>query len=173
MRNVDREVTEVVVHWTETHTNKNIGSEEINRYHVGLGIDGIGYHYVIRRDGSLQRGRPVNIKGQHAPINNHDVRSISIAFVGGYNIPTGTPNPEQFLSAQSLTRSQFNTFDHFCRAFYNVFPGGQIVGHNDIDTDEIDPGFDVIDYVHSNFGKKSKFTDPASQGPLTINEILS
>ena len=83
MRNVDREVTEVVVHWTETHTNKNIGSEEINRYHVGLGLDGIGYHYVIRRDGSLQRGRPVNIKGQHAPINNHDVRSISIAFVGG------------------------------------------------------------------------------------------
>jgi hypothetical protein len=173
LRNIDREVTEVVVHWTETHTNKNIGSEEINRYHVGLGLDGIGYHYVIRRDGSLQRGRPVNIQGQHAPTNNHDERSIAIVFVGGYNVPTGTPNPEQFLSVQSLTRSQFNTFDHFCRAFYNVFPGAQIVGHNDIDTDEIDPGFDVIDYVNANFGKPSKFNNPASRGPFTVDEILS
>ena len=141
LRNVDRDVTEVVTHWSETHTNKNIGSEEINKYHLDLGLDGIGYHYVIRRDGSLQRGRPVNTQGQHAPVNSHDLRSIGIVFVGGINVPSGTPNSENFLSVQSLTRSQLNTFDHFCRSFYAVFPGGQIIGHNDIDEDEIDPGF--------------------------------
>jgi len=173
LRNVDREVTEVVVHWTETHTDKNIGSEEINKYHVDLGLNGIGYHYVIRRDGSLQRGRPVNIQGQHAPINNHDQRSIGLVFVGGINVPSGTPNPENFLSAQSLTRSQINTFDHFCRAFYAVFPGGQIVGHSEIDADEVDPGFEVINYVENVFEKTSKFTDPLSESPLTIDEILS
>ena len=172
LRNVDREVTEVVVHWTETHTDKNIGSEEINNYHVDLGLNGIGYHYVIRRDGSLQRGRPVNIQGQHAPINNHDQRSIGLVFVGGINVPSGTPNPENFLSAQTLTRSQINTFDHFCRAFYAVFPGGQIVGHSEIDADEVDPGFEVINYVENVFEKTSKFTDPLSQSPLTIDEIL-
>ena len=172
LRNIDREVTEVVVHWSETHTNKNIGSEEINKIHLELGLEGIGYHYVIRRDGSLQRGRPVNIKGQHAPVNNHDERSIGIVFVGGINVPTGTPNSENFLSAQSLTRSQINTFDHFCRAFYAVFPGAQIVGHSEIDEDEIDPGFEVINYVENVFGKKSKFEDPFSQKPFTINEIL-
>ena len=172
-RNVNREVTEVVVHWTETHTDKNIGSEEINKYHVDLGLNGIGYHYVIRRDGSLQRGRPVNIQGQHAPINNHDQRSIGIVFVGGINVPSGTPNPENFLSAQSLTRSQINTFDHFCRAFYAVFPGGQIVGHSEIDADEVDPGFEVINYVENVFEKTSKFTDPLSESPLTIDEILT
>lgn len=173
LRNIDREVTEVVVHWTETHTDKNIGSEEINKYHVDLGLNGIGYHYVIRRDGSLQRGRPVNIQGQHAPINNHDQRSIGLVFVGGINVPSGTPNPENFLSAQSLTRSQINTFDHFCRAFYAVFPGGQIVGHSEIDADEVDPGFEVINYVENVFEKTSKFTDPLSESPLTIDEILT
>jgi len=172
LRNVDREVTEVVVHWTETHTNKNIGSEEINKYHLDLGLDGIGYHFVIRRDGSLQRGRPVNLQGQHSPTNNHDQRSIGVVFVGGINVPSGTPNSENFLSAQSLTRSQLNTFDHFCRSFYVVFPGGQIVGHNDVDGDEVDPGFDVINYVESNFAKQSKFTDTLTQSPLTIDEIL-
>lgn len=172
LRNVNRDITEVVVHWTETHTDKNIGSEEINKYHLDLDLDGIGYHYVIRRDGSLQRGRPVNIEGQHSPINNHDQRSIGIVFVGGINVPSGTPNPENFLSVQSLTRSQLNTFDHFCRSFYAVFPGGQIVGHSEIDEEEVDPGFEVTNYVENVFGKTSKFTDILNQGPFTVDEIL-
>lgn len=170
-RNIHREITEVVVHWTETHTNRNIGSEEINRYHLNLGLDGIGYHYVIRRDGSIQRGRPVNIQGQHAPINNHDERTIGLVFVGGINVPTGTPNEENFLSAASLTRSQINTFNHFCREFYKVFEGAQIVGHSEVDLVEVDPGFSVIDYVETNFGKTSKFTDPYNQSPFTTGEI--
>jgi len=170
-RNVSREITEVVVHWTETPTNKNIGSEEINEYHLASDLEGIGYHYVIRRDGSLQRGRPINIEGQHSPLNNHNNRSIGVVFVGGINVPSGTPNPENFVSVQSLTRSQFNTFDHICRAFYSTFAGGQIVGHNDVDQTEDDPGFDVREYVLANFGKKSKFTSPFTQEPFTIDEI--
>jgi N-acetylmuramoyl-L-alanine amidase len=170
-KNITREVTEVVVHWTETPTNKNIGSEELNKIHLESGLKGIGYHYVIRRDGSLQRGRPVNIQGEHALVNNHDERSIGVVLVGGINVPSGTPNLENFISVQSLTRSQFNTFDHFCRGFYSRFPGGQIVGHNDIDPIENDPGFNVREYVLANFSKASKFTDPLKQSPFTVDEI--
>lgn len=152
---ISREIDKVIVHWTETHTNKNIGSEEINAYHVEAGLDGIGYHYVIRRDGSLQRGRPVNIQGEHASPLSFDEKSLGIVFVGGINVPTGTPNSENFFSAQSLTRAQLNTFDHFCRAMYRVYPGISILGHNDIDDtgENIDPGFDVPDYVKTRFGK--------------------
>lgn len=171
IRNVSREVTEVVVHWTETPTNKNIGSEEINEIHLENGLAGIGYHYVIRRDGSLQRGRPVNLQGEHAIANNHNEKSIAVVFVGGINAPSETPNLLDFTSVQSLTRSQFNTFDHFCRAFYAVFSGGQVVGHNDIDALTNDPGFDVRAYVKANFDKDSKFTDPLTQAPLTVDEI--
>lgn len=171
MKNITREVTEVVVHWTETPTNKNIGAEELNKIHLESGLKGIGYHYVIRRDGSLQRGRPINIQGDHALLNNHDERSIGIVFVGGINAPSGTPNLENFISVQSLTRSQFNTFDHFCRSFYSRFPGGQILGHNDIDSFENDPGFNVIEYVAANFGKRTRFTNPLEQSPFTIDEI--
>ena len=171
LKNVTREITEVVVHWTETPTNKNIGSEELNEIHLKSGLKGIGYHYVIRRDGSIQRGRPVNIEGDHALVNDHNKRSIGIVFVGGINVPSGTPNLENFVSVQSLTRSQFNSFDHFCRAFYSRFSGGQIIGHNDIDTNEEDPGFNVREYVLANFGKESKFTNPLKQSPFTIDEI--
>jgi N-acetylmuramoyl-L-alanine amidase len=155
IRNISREIIDVIVHWTETHTNKNIGSEEINAWHLKAGLDGIGYHYVCRRDGSLQRGRPVNIEGQHTP--GLDAESIGFVFVGGINAPTGTPNASNFLSAQSLTRSQLNTFDHFCRANYKTQPGIKIVGHNDVDVSglNVDPGFDVTDYVRTRFGKEN------------------
>ena len=148
-----RTVDKVIVHWTETHTNKNIGSEEINEWHLKAGLDGIGYHYVCRRDGSLQRGRPISLDGQHTPDNDNG--TIGFVFVGGINAPTGTPNEENFLSSQSLTRSQINTFDHFCRTLYNVYPGIKIFGHNEVDETglNVDPGFDVSDYVLTRFGK--------------------
>ena len=170
-KNINREVTEIVVHWTETPTNKNIGSKELNKIHLESGLKGIGYHYVIRRDGSLQRGRPINIQGEHSSVNKHDERSIGVAFVGGINVPSGTPNLQNFISVQSLTRNQFNTFDHLCRAFFMRFPGGQLLGHNDIDAIEDDPGFNVREYALSTFGKSSKFTNPLKQTPFTIDEI--
>jgi N-acetylmuramoyl-L-alanine amidase len=173
LRNIKRDVTEFVVHWTETPTNKNIGSEEINKIHTELGFEGIGYHYVIRRDGSLQRGRPINLEGEHADVNEHDKRSIGIVFVGGINVPSGTPNIQDFVSVQSLTRSQINTFDHFCRSFFSVFPGGQALGHNDLDKNQNDPGFDVKAYARSNFNKISAYTDTFTQKPFTVEEINS
>lgn len=172
LKNISREVTEMVVHWTETFTNSNIGSEEINEAQQKLGEKGIGYHYVIRRDGSLQRGLPSGIEGNHAEANNHNQRSIGVVFVGGLNCPSGTPNPLDFRSAQSLTRSQMTTFEEVCRAFYLAFPGGQILGHNDVDLEE-DPGFNVRDYCEDIFNKKSLFTDPLNQQPFTLSEINS
>ena len=169
---INREVTEVVVHWSDTYTNKNIGSEEINTNHLTLGIGkGIGYHYVIRRDGSLQRGRPVNVEGEHAITNGHDKYSIGLVIVGGINAPSGTEFATIYRSAESFTSAQMNTFREFCQAFYNRYPGGQILGHNDIDPLEEDPGFDVRDYVEDLFNKKSLFEDPSSRGPFTPAEL--
>lgn len=170
---VDREVTEVVVHWTDTYTNKNIGSEEIHKIQQQLGLSAIGYHYVIRRDGSLQRGRPVNEQGEHASANGHDQYSIGICFVGGINVPSGTAFPDNYRGAGSLTLAQMNTFREFCQAFYNQFPGGQILGHNDIDALEEDPGFDVRDYVEDVFNKRSLFEDPSARGPFSPSELIT
>jgi len=172
-KKIVREVTEVVVHWTDTYTNKNIGSEEINESHIDLGHSSIGYHYVIRRDGSLQRGRPVNVVGDHSLINGHDQYSIGLVFVGGIQAPSGTEFAETYRSASSLTITQMNTFRDFCQAIYNRFPGAQILGHNDVDPIEQDPGFDVRDYVEDVFNKKSLFADPSSRGPFSPKELVT
>jgi len=166
---MEREVSEMVVHWTETYTNKNIGSEEIEEYHKNLGMNQIGYHLIIRRDGSIQRGRPLGEEGEHTVGRNK--YTIGVVFVGGLNCSSGTLNPENFVSAKSLTRSQLNSFDYICSAFYKKIPNGQIVGHKDIDPIEKDPGFDVISYVEAKFLKGSVYKDPSKEGPYSISEL--
>ncbi len=170
---IKRDITEVIVHATESYTDKDIGAIEINNIHNELGHDGIGYHYVIRRDGRLQRGRPINRNGEHAVVNGHDVYSIGLVLVGGLNISSGGENPTDFRSAQSFTREQYTTLEKFLRSFYRKYSGGQVFGHNDIDEVELDPYFDVVDYIESVFRKTNITTDPVSKGPLSPPEIVN
>ena len=169
---IGREITEVVIHASDTQTNKNICSVEINEIHNQLGHDGIGYHYVIRRDGRLQRGRPPNKVGDHAPVNNHNLRSLGVVLVGGINASTGASNSSELRSAQSFTREQFTTLEKFLSVFYQRYPGGQVFGHNDIDVEEFDPYFDVPDYVEAVFRKKNTVTDTFNTEPLKSSEIV-
>ena len=99
----------MVVHWTETFTNKNIGSEEIDAIQRDLGGNGIGYHYVIRRDGSLQRGRPNNIEGEHAAINGHN--EFSIGIVLSFPVGGNLMNPNSKYSFKSTV--MFSVCKHY------------------------------------------------------------
>lgn len=47
--------TAVVLHHAEA---KTASVQDINRWHLERGWVGIGYHYYIRKDGSIYRGRP-------------------------------------------------------------------------------------------------------------------
>lgn len=54
----------------------------IHQWHKGNGWAGIGYHFVVRKNGTIQRGRPENTIGAHASGSNSD--SIGICFEGAY-----------------------------------------------------------------------------------------
>lgn len=170
LRSVSREITEVVVHWTGTFLNQDIGSEEVHDWHTQRGFSGCGYHYVIRKDGRVQRGRPINKVGAHAKDNGHNNRSIGISFVAGYNCMSGTPNRGNYVNSGSINEKQFLAFDQFMKNFYKVYPGGQAFGH--VDTDDKgkqDPGFDVETYVNNKFGKQNLAF--GVEPPLTRKQI--
>ena len=173
MENTTRSVTEVVVHWAGTYTNQDIGAEEIHEWHKQRGWSGIGYHFVIRRDGRLQRGRPLNKQGAHAGDNGHNKYSIGITFAAGYNCPSGTKNPNKFISADSITVAQMKTFDMFMSSFYKVWPGGQAFGHVDTDNKgKLDPGFSVPEYVLSKFGK-TNLVASGKRPPLSPQQVAT
>ena len=63
---------------------------------------GIGYHYVVRRDGQIEPGRPEWMVGAHC--KNHNAHSIGICYEGGLDI-RGQPADTRTL-AQKLAMLQ-------------------------------------------------------------------
>ena len=58
-------------------------AQQIHRWHLANGWVGIGYHFLVRKDGSVYRGRPEDTVGAHARNNNYD--SIGICFEGSFD----------------------------------------------------------------------------------------
>lgn len=64
-------------------------AEDVHRWHVGNGWAGIGYHYLVRKDGTIYRGRPEDTVGAHAyGANSH---SIGVCFEGNYQVEQSMP----------------------------------------------------------------------------------
>lgn len=173
IRTCSREITEVVVHATDTTRDMEVNYDVLYRWDVvERNFTDVGYHLIILRDGSLQVCRPISKVGAHT-LNGHNKYSIGIAFVGGL---LGNRKQNMFKrSHKSYTQEQFNTFNAFMKAFYTVVPGGQAWGHNDIDqTRRSDPHFDVPKYVRKKFNKYNVQTLEATRrdGALTIDELI-
>tara|TARA_B100000575_G_scaffold291605_1_gene297950 strand:- start:596 stop:2131 length:1536 start_codon:yes stop_codon:yes gene_type:complete len=170
-RSATREITELVIHWTGHYLDQDIGAQEIHNTHKEEGYDGIGYHYVIRNGGAIERGRPIQQEGEHAEANGHDKYSIGVAVVGGYTVPSkvGLANPPT--GKESFDPKQKQTLYNVIKEFYNVWPGGQVWGHNDTDPqNHADPGFPVGDYIKENFNKVNVSASGTNK-PLSTLEI--
>ncbi len=152
-RPAGREIVGAVIHWSATFLNQNIGAEWIHDLHIReRGFKGIGYHIVIRRDGTLQRGRPMNLEGAHDENNNSTF--LGFCFVGGLNTTSNNAVEPlwKYASADSLTPAQYNSYDQLMRTFHQVFPHAQVAGHYMTSNDgKVDPGFDVVGYSYSKF----------------------
>lgn len=173
LKSATREITEVIVDWTRTFTNQNLGAEDFQEVNTTFG-NSVAHHYFIRRDGSLQRGRPINVLGPRL-INNHNRYAVLIAFVGGINSPAGVviEDVDRYLSKNSLTSAQMNTFKVFMEKAFAAWPGLQALGINEIDQTNVAPGFLVTEYVADIFNKATLYTDPLSQQALNRTSIVS
>jgi len=87
------DITKAVIHHTASH---DVSAWTIDRWHKERGWDGIGYHFIIRKDGSIEEGRPLNKKGAHAVGRN---TWVGIALTG-YDVFT----EEQKYSLKQLLR---------------------------------------------------------------------
>ena len=88
---------EVILHHAEA---SSATVWDINQWHLDNGWVGIGYHYYIRKDGSIYRGRPEWAVGAHA--TGHNDRSIGICCEGAYM--TETMPAAQLASLKALLR---------------------------------------------------------------------
>ena len=63
-------------------------AEQIHHWHLDAGYAGIGYHFIIRKNGNIERGRPIWAVGSHAYSANFDSIGIHLSGDFTYNSPT-------------------------------------------------------------------------------------
>lgn len=114
---------------------KNCTVYDINRWHLEKGWIGIGYHFFIRKNGEIYKGRDINWQGAHCPEQLMNIKSIGICLEGcyeDYKNQTDTIVPEEQLKALSeLVKYLMDTYNipidnvkkHSEYATYKLCPG--------------------------------------------------
>jgi N-acetylmuramoyl-L-alanine amidase len=80
----------IVIHTAAAPLNVDVSAASMRRYHkLVKGWNDIGYHYVVRKNGTIEMGRPINQAGAHVEGLNHC--SIGICFSGHGDLADFTP----------------------------------------------------------------------------------
>ena len=113
-----RKVTNrVIVHTTDTPPSMDIGVKEITVWHIARKMRGCGYNYVIRKDGTIEKGRDENMVGAHCKGRNWE--SIGIACVGGWK------------GKDDRTDAQISSLHKLCKELYDKYGGLEFNSHNE------------------------------------------
>ena len=116
----NREQTDVIILHHIGNTNADVSAATVHQWHLANGWAGIGYHYLIRKDGTIERGRPRDTVGAHCYGENW--HSVGVNIVG--NFETNEPTAAQIEAAERLVAV-------LCR-LYGLRPSGATIkGHRD------------------------------------------
>ena len=127
----------IVIHCADTPADMDIGAETIRKWHTEeRKFDDIGYHWVIRRDGTLDPGRAIELQGAHAVAVNSS--SVGICLVG---------------RGDNFTEQQFITLHNLINTTKDMYGDDlEIIGHSDVEPKKPHcPGFNVKEWIQNEF----------------------
>lgn len=128
----------------------------------GNGWLDIGYHYVIRLDGTIEEGRPIERAGAHVLGHNHD--SIGICYVGGVSAD------DIKIARDTRTPDQIDAMDKLIAKLKKEY-GDRITvhGHNEYDNKAC-PSFDVH---KDNIRRKNRYKDSTTTTTVTTKPMTT
>ena len=133
-RDAVRNIDKVFVHCSAS-SNPNITADDVDRWHKDRGWNGIGYHYFIRTDGTVERGR--SIYNTPAAQKGHNANTVAICLNG--------------LRVEDFTEVQFSALNHLCDSLQDVFGDGiTFHGHREVAAKEC-PVFDYMTVLNLDF----------------------
>jgi N-acetylmuramoyl-L-alanine amidase len=132
----------IVIHCSATRAVQDVGAADIRKWHKAQGWADIGYHYVIRRNGKLERGRAENLVGSH--VKGHNATSIGICLVGGLNDKTWKPE-------NNYTPAQWTTLKKLISDLLKKYPKAKVLGHRDFPkVNKACPCFNAREWARQN-----------------------
>ena len=114
--------------------DRDFTEEDLEVCHRRRGFNGVGYHFYIRKNGSIKTTREIERIGAHA--KGHNLNSIGICYEGGLDCH-GRP-------ADTRTEWQIHSMNVLILTLLRDYPGCRICGHRDLSPDlngngEIEP----------------------------------
>lgn len=119
MRKITHIVLHTAAHGNSLETAKDTTAKEIDSWHRQRGWRMIGYHFVVRFDGAIEVGRPLEMVPAH--VAGFNSTTVGICFSG-----SGDHKP--------LTMCQLRTGLMLCRDLckqFNLTPDA-VIGHREI-----------------------------------------
>lgn len=121
-----RDINQIIIHCSYSKTGN---AAVINQWHLDRGWDGIGYHYIILKNGLIEKGRELHKIGAHCKGQNSD--SIGICMIGN--------------SIEDMTQIQHESARQLVAALQWIFGDLKLYGHNHYNKYKTCPTFDVKD----------------------------
>lgn len=128
-----RKITKIIVHCSATPEGRDYTVADIDRWHKQRGWKGIGYHYVVYRDGSVHTGRDVAAIGAHT--SGQNANSIGICYIGGCAADGKTPK-------DTRTPAQKAALRDLVELLRTEYPTATVHGHREF-ANKACPCFDV------------------------------
>ena len=128
-----RTITLIIIHCSAVRPAQTSSAREIGLWHRARGWKQIGYHYVVRRDGTIEPGRPLDQVGAHCL--NHNRHSVGICYEGGLD--------QQGHPSDTRTTEQRRALLQLLSELKHQFPRALILGHHDLDPQKSCPCFDA------------------------------
>lgn len=164
----------LVVHTSASRPDMDIGVKEIRKLHMQNGWSDVGYHYIIRRDGTVEKGRTDTTPGAHA--RGYNLYSLGICLVGGVEIGEGpTPTAEEWYENYSTIRpkpennytpAQFVSLRKILDDLLVAHPDADILGHRDLPgVNKACPCFDVREWIATYEEKSTDEHDTRTESP--------
>ena len=111
----------IVVHHIG-NTNADVSAETVHQWHLNNGWSGIGYHFLIRKDGTIEEGRPLGTVGAHVYGENR--HTVGINVVG--NFEAAVPTEAQKSAVAHLIASLCTVYQ------FDPEWEGTVFGHRDL-----------------------------------------
>lgn len=133
---IPERVAFLVVHCSATRPSQDFDVNDIRRMHLQRGFFDVGYHFVIKRDGTVQEGRPLDRQGAHAAHFNH--LSVGVCMIGGVT------EHDVNVAEDNFTPAQFESLKKVLADLRTKFPHAETLGHRDLPhVHKACPSFDV------------------------------
>jgi N-acetylmuramoyl-L-alanine amidase len=123
-----RDIRYIVIHCSDNLPTQDIGVAELRVLHItppprGQGWRDVGYHFVIRRGGRIETGRPLAQAGAH--VAGYNANSIGLCLAGG----RAQISPPKY--AANFTDEQWASLKTLVADLKKQFPKAKIMGHRD------------------------------------------